>query len=172
MMNERMVKAMNEQIVKEYYSGYMYMQMAAFFEDETLEGFANWMRVQAQEEAAHAQIFFNHLCERGAPVKLGAIDAPPSNYGSALDVFEKGLEHEKKVSASIDNLVTIAEEEKDRASLSMLTWFVDEQVEEEDNFDTMRAKLARIGDGNGLFMLDRECAARVFTTPSPLAGGE
>ncbi len=172
MISERMTQAMNEQIVKEYYSGYFYMQMAAYFDSENLDGFSNWMRVQAQEEASHAQIFFNHLCERGAEIKLGAIDAPPTEFKNALDVFEQGLEHEKLVTASIDNLVTIAEEEKDRASQSMLQWFVDEQVEEESNFDGLRAKLARIGDGNGLYMLDRECAARVFTMPSPLAGGE
>lgn len=171
MISDKMREAINEQIRKEFYSAYLYMSMAAYFEDEALSGFGNWMRLQAQEESCHALILFNYVCEQGGRVSLGAIEAPEKEFKSPLDVFEQTVAHEKKVTASIHELVDIAMGEKDYATNSMLQWFVDEQVEEEAAADGVRTKLARIGDGNGLFMLDKELGARVFTTPSPLAGG-
>lgn len=172
MPSEKMQKALNAQIRKEYYSAYLYMSMAAWFENEGLDGFANWMRIQTQEELAHGTIFFNYLCERGARVRLEAIDAPPSDFDSPLDIFEKSLEHERTVTASINELMDLAIDDRDHASASMLKWFVDEQVEEEASADDIRGKLERVGDGGGLYMLDQKLAARVFTTPSPLAGEE
>ncbi len=171
MISDRMLKTMNEQIAKEFYSGYMYLEMAAYFEEAGLEGMASWMRIQAQEEECHAMIFFNYVNEQGGRVRLGGVDEPPHEYDSPLDVFEKGLEHEKKVTASINNLVDIAIEEKDHASRSFLNWFVDEQVEEEDGFNRVASKLKLVkADSNALFMIDKELGARVFNIPAPLAG--
>lgn len=172
MLSKRVVKAMNEQIVKEEYSAWMYLQMAAYFEKENLKGLAHWLRIQAQEEVCHGLIFYNHLCGRGAEVVLGAIGAPPATYKSALDVFERGLKHEYTVTASIAAIMEAAITEHDFASQSMLKWFIDEQVEEEANFDEIRSKLARIGgkNGEGVLLLDKELGVRVFTLPPPLAG--
>ena len=172
MISKRVLKAINEQIAKEYFSGWLYMQMAAYFEKENLKGFAHWLRIQAQEEACHGLIFYNYLCERGADVELGAVAAPTKGFKSALDVFDQGLKHEFTVTASIANIMKLAVADADFATQSMLKWFVDEQIEEEANFDEIRSKLARIGDkdGNGILMMDKDLSARVFTVPPPLAG--
>ena len=173
MIPAKVQKAMNEQIAKEYFSGWLYMQMAAWFEKENLKGFAHWLRIQAQEEACHGLIFFNHICGRGGDVALGQISAPGAKFHSALDIFEKGLAHEYLVTASINGIMEAAIATKDFASQSMLKWFVDEQVEEEANFDEIRSKLARLkkDDGNGLMVLDKELSVRVFVMPAPLAAG-
>ena len=171
MIGEKMLSTLNEQITKEFASGYLYMQMAGWLESQSLPGLANWMRIQALEESCHATILFNHVCERGGTVDLGAIDKPATDFTSPLDVFERTLKHEQFVTESINACVDVAEAEKDRPANSMLQWFIDEQVEEEANADDLRTKLERVGDGNGLFMLDQQCAARVFTMPSPLASG-
>lgn len=172
MISDKMSQAISDQLTKEFYSGYLYMAMAAYFESETLPGFAHWMRMQAQEESCHGLIMFNYIAEQGGRPKLGAIEAPDSKFKSPLDVFEKGLKHEKFVTASINKLMDLSIKEKDYATGNMLKWFVDEQVEEEGSFDKIRAQLARIGDGNGIFMLDKELFARVFNLPSPLAAAE
>ena len=170
MIGKKTLKLMNEQIVKEYYSGWLYMQMAAYFEKMNLKGFAHWLRIQAQEEACHGLIFFNHICDRGEAVQLGAVAGPDQDFKSALDIFERGLKHEYSVTASIGNIMEAALAEKDFASQSLLKWFVDEQVEEEANFDEIRSKLALIGqDGNGLITYDKDLAARMFVLPAPLA---
>lgn len=171
MISKTMQDAINAQITREYYSSYLYLSMAAYFESESLPGLANWMRVQTQEEGAHALIFFNYICDRGGKVELGAIDKPPAKFTSALDVFQKTYEHEQKVTAWINDLADLAIAEKDHASRRLLDWFVDEQVEEENNDTTIIAALERIGnDGNALLTLDRELGARTFAVPAPLAG--
>ena len=171
MISKTMQDAINAQITREYYSSYLYLSMAAYFESESLPGFAKWMRVQAQEESAHALIFFNYICDRSGKVALGAIDKPPTDFTSPLDAFKKTFEHEQKVTAWINELADHAIAEKDHASRRLLDWFVDEQVEEEANDTTIIAALERIGnDGNALLMMDRELSARVFTVPVPLAG--
>jgi ferritin len=172
MLDDKVLKLLNEQITKEFYSGYLYMAMAGYFEDQNLAGFAHWMRMQGQEESCHALIFFNYVCERGGRIALGAIEQPQAAWDSPLAVFEAGVEHEKLVTASINNIGDAAVEVRDHATQSMLNWFYDEQVEEEASFDEIRAKLERVGDGNGLYMLDEQLAQRVFNVPSPLAGGE
>lgn len=171
MLNKKVEKVINEQIVKEYYSGWLYLQMASWFERQNLKGFAHWLRVQAQEEACHGLIFYNYICGRGGTVELGAVAAPGSKFKSALDIFDQGLKHERTVTASIGNIMKVANAEGDFATQSMLKWFVDEQVEEEANFDEIRAKLALIGtnDGNGIIMLDKDLSARAFALPPPLA---
>ena len=171
MISKRVLKAINDQIAKEYFSGYLYQQMAAYFEKENLKGFAQWLRVQAQEEACHGLIFYNYLCGRGGDVELGAIAAPAKGFKSPQDVFEQGLKHEFTVTASVGAIMKLAVADSDFATQSMLKWFIDEQVEEEANFDEIRSKLTRIGakDGNGIVMLDKDLGTRVFALPPPLA---
>jgi len=173
MLSENMLAAISDQVTKEFYSGYLYLQMAAWFENQTLPGFANWMKIQAQEEISHGMIFFNYVAERGGMVELGDMEGPPADYASPLDLFEKVLAHEEVVTSRINHLMDMAIAEKDYATKARLDWFITEQVEEEANASELVGKLKLIGNGsNGLFMLDKELAARVFVTPSPLAGGE
>lgn len=170
-LGKKMQKALNEQIAKEWYSGYLYMGMAAWFEAEDLPGCAHWMKLQAQEELAHGLILFNYLAEQGASIQLAAVDAPPATYKSVVDVFEKVLAHEQKVTASIHSLVDAAIAENDHASRVFLDWFIKEQVEEEASAEEILGKMKRVGDsGAGLLMLDGRLGARQFHTPGPLAG--
>jgi len=169
-MTQRMADAINEQINKEFYSAHLYLSMAAQFEEMNLPGFANWMRVQFQEEEFHAMKFLDHLVERGMRVELKQIDAPPKEWAAAHDIFAEAYEHETKVTGMINNLVKIAMEENDFASNQFLQWYVAEQVEEEDNTSTVRDKIRMVQDmPGGLYMLDQELATRVFTPPA--AGG-
>ncbi len=172
MLNPRVAKALNEQIVKEYYSAWLYLQMAAWFERENLKGFAQWLRIQAQEESCHGLIFYNYICDRGGDVKLGAVGAPDQSFKSALDVFERGLKHEYTVTASINDIMDVAVKERDFATQSMLKWFVEEQVEEEANFGEISSKLKLLGAkaGDGMLFLDKELGARAFSLPPPLVG--
>ncbi len=163
MLSEKMEKALNDQINAELYSAYLYQSMAAWFTYNSMDGFANWMNAQAQEENMHAMKFYSHIHERGGRVKLRAIDEPQHDWKSALEIFEASYEHEQKVTGMINNLVNLAIEEKDHASNSFLQWFVNEQVEEEDNVSTIVDQLKFVGDaGQGLFMLDRELGQRTF----------
>ncbi len=164
MLKKRMEDAINKQINAEIWSSYLYLSMSAYLEHKNLPGFANWMKIQAQEELTHAMKFFHYINERGGRVLLSTIDKTETEWKSPLHAFEDGLAHEQKVTAMIDNLMDIAIEEKDHASRSMLTWFVDEQVEEEANASAIIEQLKMIGvdRGPGLLMLDRALAARVF----------
>ncbi len=167
MIRKEVLDALNEQINAESYSAYMYLSMAAYFENMGLSGFANWMKVQYQEEAAHALKFFNYVTERGGKVVLKAIDQVPVDFNGIVDVYEKTLVHENHVSDLINNLVNVAVTANDHASQSFLKWFVDEQVEEEANVEKILAMLKLInGQGNGIFMMDRELAQRVFVDPN------
>jgi ferritin len=167
MLSKKMEKALNEQINAEIYSSYLYLSMASWTESEGLEGFANWFKIQAQEELTHAMRFYGYVCERGGRVRMGGIDAPKTEWKSALSTFEDTLEHEQKVTALINKLVTLAREESDYATENMLQWFVAEQVEEEDTAEKLRQKVELVGGkGHGLYMLDRELATRVFTQPA------
>ncbi|HHF58812.1 MAG TPA: ferritin [Thermoplasmatales archaeon] len=167
MLSERMMKALNKQLNAELYSAYLYLSMAAYFESKNLKGFANWMRVQAQEELTHAMKFFDYINERRGRVYLEAIEKPPIEWKSPLDVFEATYEHEVKVTSMINDLVNMAMEEKDHATYNMLQWFVAEQVEEEASADEVRQQLRMIKeDGRGIMMLDRELKQRTFTPPA------
>ena len=167
MLSKKMEAALNSQFNAETYSAYLYLSMAAYFQSISLGGFANWMRVQAQEELTHAMKFYDFINERGGRVTLTAIDAPPTKWKSILDVFEATLSHEQKVTSLINDLVNLALKEKDHASQIFLQWFVSEQVEEEDSADEIVQKLKLIGDaGGGIFMLDREFAQRTFVAPA------
>ncbi len=165
MLSEKMQEQLNEQINAEIYSGYLYYAMEAYFEDQDLTGFANWMHVQAQEELLHAHKFFNYINERGGRVKLDGIETPKNDWESPTEVFKEAYEHETKVTERINNLYDLALEEKDHATASFLKWFIDEQVEEEASADEIVNKLKRIGDsGHGIFMLDSELSNRMLDT--------
>ena len=171
MISTTMNTSLNEQVKWELYSSYLYLGMAAYFQEAGLPGFANWMRAQAQEELSHGMIFFNFILGRGGSITLAPIDAPPPNYQNSLEVFEKTLEHERSVTARINKLVGRARKEEDFATDIFLQWFVTEQVEEEESASDVIHKLKLINnDGNGLLMLDRELGLRVFTPPAQLAG--
>ena len=166
MLSKKMEKAINQQINAEFYSSYLYLAMATYFESISLGGFSSWMRQQVQEELFHAMKMFDFVCERGGRVILEAIDKPPSKWKSPLDAFENVLSHEQKVTGLINDLVNLALDERDHASNIFLQWFVSEQVEEEATAGTLVDKLKLIGkDANGLFMLDTELGQRVFTLP-------
>ncbi|MBP3303774.1 MAG: ferritin [Muribaculaceae bacterium] len=170
MLNSKVQDAINEQINAELYSAYLYLSMAQYFEAEGLPGFANWFKVQFQEEQAHATIFMNYVNQRGGRVLLKAIEAVPTTWESSMAVFEATLVHEQKVTALINSLYTLAMNEKDYATRDRLNWFVSEQVEEEDNCRELIDKLRLIGDnGMGIYMLNTELAARTYVAPSPLA---
>lgn len=167
MISNKMKDALNDQLGAETYSAYLYWQMSAWFEGINMPGFANWMRVQAQEEMTHAMKFYSFLVERGGNVVLQAIDAPASEWDSALAIFEAAYKHECYISSRINDLVNLAIEEKDHATNAFLQWFVNEQVEEEASADGVVQKLKLMGDApGGMFMMDQEMAARVFTPPA------
>lgn len=166
MISDKMQEAMNKQINAELWSSYLYLSMAAYFDSVNLPGSATWMKCQAQEEVTHAMKFYHYIVERGGRVKLSAVDNVPTEWDSPLKVFEDTYEHETKVTAMIHNLVDMANQEKDYASTAFLQWFITEQVEEEASADEIVQKLKLAGDrGAGLFMIDRELGARVFTPP-------
>ncbi len=161
MLSKTIQDAMNEQIKNELYSAYLYLSMAAYCDSVNLPGFAHWMRAQAQEETGHAMKFYDFIYDRGGRVVLKAIDQPLADFQSPLHVFEETLAHEQKVTGMINNLYTLAAQEKDYASQGFLQWFVDEQVEEEHTAAQIIETLRMIGDHKGsLFMLDRELGKR------------
>lgn len=166
MIKEKIQEALNKQLNAELFSSYLYLSMAAYFESINLKGFANWMRVQTQEELVHAMKFYNFIIERGGKAVLSAIEGPPTQWKSPLAVFEHAYKHEQKVTGLINNLVDLSIGEQDHATNNFLQWFVAEQVEEEASADEVVQKIKLMGDASGgLFMLDQELAQRVFTPP-------
>jgi len=166
MIKEKIQEALNKQLNAELFSSYLYLSMAAYFESINLKGFANWMRVQTQEELVHAMKFYNFIIERGGKAVLSAIEGPPTQWKSPLAVFEHAYKHEQKVTGLINNLVDLSIAEQDHATNNFLQWFVAEQVEEEASADEVVQKIKLMGDATGgLFMLDQELAQRVFTPP-------
>jgi len=166
MINERLTDAINDQINFELYSEYLYLSMQAYFQKINLLGFANWMSVQVQEERAHAMGLYNYLIERNGEIELECITKPNTNWESTLEVFEETLKHEQLVTGRIDSIMNIAEEEKDRAALSFLQWYIKEQVEEEANASAILQTLKMIKDDpNALLLLDKDLATRTFVTP-------
>lgn len=156
--------ALNEQIKNEFYSSYLYLAMSAYFSSLGLPGFANWMRVQAKEEVFHATKMYDYVLARGAKVVLKSLDAPPARWKNPLDAMRSGLEHEKFVTSCLNKLTDLAVKEKDHATRIFLQWYITEQVEEEQSFGDLVNALTLIkGEGQGLLMLDRELASRVFT---------
>ena len=161
MLSKRMLDALNEQVNAEFYASYLYLSMATYFEERNLNGFAHWMKAQWQEEIGHAMKIYGYINERGGRVTLKGIGDPATQFASPLDCFEKALEHEIKVTGMINNLVDIADEEKDRATHVFLHWFIKEQVEEEASVNEVIDMLKMVGDkGQALMMVDRQLAQR------------
>ena len=161
MLGKAVEEAMNEQIKNELFSAYQYLSMAAYCESENFPGFAQWMRAQSQEETEHAMKFYDFILERNGRVVLQGIDGPLVEFGSPLEVFEQALEHERRVTAMINDLYGLAVGENDYASQTFLQWFVTEQVEEEKNAGDVVETLKMVGDrSEALFLLDRELGQR------------
>ena len=169
MLSKQLHQAINAQINAELWSAYLYLSMSMDAEAKGLKGVANWFHVQYLEEQDHARIFMNYLNSRDAKVTLLPIAEVPTEWDSVLAMFKQTLEHEKKVTALINNLAFIANEDRDFASVNRLAWFIDEQVEEEENAREMIAAVEAVeGNKYGMYMLDKELATRVYNTPSPL----
>ena len=170
MLSTRLHNAVNAQVNAELWSAYLYLAMSLDAEAKGYKGVANWFYVQFQEEQAHARIFMNYLNSRDAKVELLPIEGVPSSWETVLDMFKQTLEHEKKVTSLINNLAAIANEDRDFASINRLNWFIDEQVEEEESARDMIFTVEAVeGDKYGMYMLDKELAARVYNVPSQLA---
>jgi ferritin len=169
MIGKKLNDAMNEQIKNELESYYIYLSMAAWLHSKALDGMGHWMRVQAHEEMLHAMKFFNHLIDRGGKVALKDLKQLKVQWKSPLEVFQDALEHEKFISKKINDLMSIARQEKEYASEPLLAWFTNEQIEEESNASKITEQLEMVGaDKSGLLMLDRELAARLYPPGSPL----
>ncbi len=166
-MKKSINTAINKQINAEIYSAYLYLAMAAYFDGTGLDGFASWMKMQAQEEMFHAMKFYGFVYERGGSVVMDTIEKPSADFKSPLKTFEEVLKHEQHVTSLINGLYDLAVKEKDFAFQSLLNWFVDEQVEEEDTAQKTIDKIKLAGEsGPGLYMLDQELGARTFTPPA------
>jgi ferritin len=163
MLSERLTQKLNEQVVKEFYSAYLYLSIEAYLASLNLPGFANWFRVQAQEERDHAMLIFNYLVKVDGKIGLGAIAAPPSSFPTIGDALKLTYAHEVEVTRSIYSILDVALEEKDHKTTAFLQWFVNEQTEEEANADNNVKKFNLVGnDGKGILMMDTEMAARVY----------
>jgi len=169
-MNPAVEKALNEQINAEFYSAYLYLSMSSWFDSIGLRGFATWERVQAMEERDHALKIFDYVLARGGRAIMQPIAAPPTEWMDPKDAFETQMAHEIKVTGLINNLVNLSMDEKDHATVNFLQWFVNEQVEEEENARTILEQLKMISQEKGaglLYMLDKELGTRVYTPPVP-----
>ncbi len=166
MMDKKLEQAFNVQLNKELYSEYLYLAMKGIFAELKLTGFVNWLDVQVQEERAHAMGMYDYVITRNNHLEFSSIDKPVIKGLSLLEIFEQILEHEEYVTSSINSLMDVAEEVRDRAAISFLDWYVKEQVEEESNVGIVLAKLRLIGDDKqALFNLDKELATRTFVAP-------
>ena len=165
-----MIQAINDQVNKEFFSAYFYLAMQAYFSSLNLDGFANYFRVQIQEERDHALGFFNYLNKIGGKIILTEIKEPKNEFSSPQEVFELALKHEQFITQSIYELMDISREIKDHTTEIFLQWYITEQVEEEENMGRVLNKLKLIKeDGAGLFMLDSELAQRIYT-PAVIPG--
>ena len=161
MLSKAMEESLNRQINRELYSAYLYLGMSAYFETESLKGFAQWMKAQAKEERAHAMKIYDYVVARNGRVTLGDIETPRGKWTSAGKVFEEVYAHEQKVTGMINALVDLAIKEKDHATFEMLQWFVKEQVEEEEHANEILSQIRIVGDQPGhLFCLDHHLGKR------------
>lgn len=173
MLSQQLHEALNAQINAEMWSAYLYLSMSVDAEAKGLKGIANWFYVQFQEEQDHARILMNYILSRDAEVRLQPIAEVRTSWDSPLEMFRDTLEHEQKVTAMINNLAAIAAGDKDYASSNMLVWFIDEQVEEEESAREMIGACEAVeGNKFGLYMLDKELAARTYTQAAPLASSK
>ncbi len=166
-LSTKMVDTINKQINEEFYSAYLYLSMASYLESQKYKGAAKWMEVQYQEEIGHAMKFYAYVNGRGEHVVLKEIKEPQKEWKSLLDVFDGAYKHEQYITKLINGIADLAMEEKDHATLALLQWFINEQVEEEANTSEIADKLKLIGNTkNGLYMIDRELGQRGMTTPT------
>jgi len=167
MLDKKVVELLNQQVNKEFYSAYLYLDFSNFYYDEGLEGFGNWYKIQAQEERDHAMLFMEYMQNNDLKVTLEAIDKPEAVLENNMDPLKKGLEHERYVTELIHTIYAAAYEDKDFRTMQFLDWFVKEQGEEETNATDMITKMEIFGtDAKGLYMLDQEMAARTYSAPS------
>lgn len=166
-MDSKIVELINDQINKEFYSAYLYLDFANYYSSVGLDGFENWYRIQAQEERDHAFLFYQYLQNNGEKIVLKAIDKPDKILDNNMAPLLAGLEHEKYVTSLIDNIYSVAFENHDFRTMQLLDWFVKEQGEEEKNASDMITKMELYGsDSKGLYMLNSELKARVYAAPS------
>ena len=167
MLNKKVADLLNDQINKELYSAYLYLDMANYFDSMDLDGYANYYMIQAQEERDHALLFLKYMQNNGLKVILEAIDKPDKEFKTVLDPLEIAAEHERYVTDLINNIYSECQEAKDYRTMKFLDWFIDEQMEEEDNADSMVNRYKLFGtDAKGLYLLDQEYAGRVYSAPS------
>jgi ferritin len=170
MISKKMVQALNKQVNNEIYSAYLYLSMSSYTNYIGLKGAANWFMVQYQEEMVHAMKIYDYVNSQGNHAQLTAISGPPTEFTTLLSMFEQTLKHEQFITNCINELMDLAIKEKDHATQIFLQWFVTEQIEEEGNDNDIIAKLKLVGDSpQGLMMVDRDLAARVFTPPATTA---
>ncbi len=161
MIKQKVQDEINDQIQAEFQSGWLYLAFAAWFEEKNLDGFGHWMRMQWQEEQAHGMKFYDHMLSRGGTIELKELEKPTVSAESVTAVFEKVLDHERYITKRIHSLYDLAKEEDDYPLQTLLHWFIDEQVEEEENAAAILERLKMIGDeGSSLYVLDRELAKR------------
>lgn len=169
MISDKLFSALNDQVNYEFYSAQIYLAMQAYCASEDLNGFANFFKVQVEEERFHASKFFDYIIDMNGKVIITGFENPDTDFNSMLAVFKNTLEHEQIVTKRIYNLMDISTEEKEHATISFLKWFIDEQIEEEKTDNSIIKKLQRIGeDKAALYMLDAELMLRVFTPPTPV----
>lgn len=167
MLNKKVADLLNDQINKEFYSAYLYLDMSNYFERRGLNGFANWYKIQAQEERDHAMLFYQYLQNNDYTVTLEAIAKPDKVYNEDMDVLKSGLEHEEYVTSLINNIYSEAYQIKDFRTMQFLDWFIQEQGEEEANARDLITKMELFGgDSKGLYMLNQEMVSRVYSAPS------
>lgn len=167
MLDKKVVELLNQQVNKEFYSAYLYLDFSNYYYDEGLDGFGNWYRIQAQEERDHAMLMLQYLQNNGEKVVLEAIDKPSVEITDAKSVLEAGLKHEQYVTGLIHTIYEAAHSVKDFRTMQFLDWFVKEQGEEENNAETLVKKFELFGDDpKSLYMLDNELGARVYSAPS------
>lgn len=167
MLNEKVAALINDQVNKELYSSYLYLDFSIYYEEEGLDGFANWYKVQAQEERDHAMLMLRFLQNNGEKPVLEAVAKPDKELNDRLRVLEYGLEHERYVTSLINNIYDAAYTARDFRTMQFLDWFVKEQGEEEKNAEDLIKKMRLFGDdAKGLYMLNSELAARVYNAPS------
>ena len=166
-MDKKVSTLLNDQIHKEFYSAYLYLDMANFYSRKGLDGFANWYEIQAKEEQDHAMLMYQYLQNNGEEVTLEAIAKPDKTFTTLMDPLKAGLEHEKYVTSLINNIYAAAHDVNDYRTIQFLDWFVKEQGEEEKNAMDLITKMELFGDdARSLYMLNSELAARVYSAPS------
>ena len=167
LLDKKVVKLLNEQVVAEFYSAYLYLDFANYYIDESLDGFGNWYTIQAQEERDHAMLFIKYLQMNDEKVELDTIAKPDKVFADRIAPLKAGLEHERLVTGLINNIYDAAYQVKDFRTMQFLDWFIKEQMEEEDNATTLISKYEMFGtDAKGLYMLDQELGQRIYSAPS------